>query len=302
MRTLARWLRRLALVAAALSGAAALTLVLAFPRAEPPRPGSIEPTAARVERGRYLVHHVASCLDCHSERDWARYAAPVVAGTEGQGARLDWLRSSMVSANITPTALLDWSDGEIARAIASGVRRDGEPLHPMMPFDTYARMTQEDLFSVVVYVRTLAPRPARLERTRGTLAERLIARVLAAPYRPPPDIDGSDTVARGRYLAGLADCGFCHRADHSGGARFPLPDGGSAISADIRPLPGTRLEGKGRDNFIGLFKAFADPASAPPTSPGGNNTVMPWHRYAGMDEADLGAIYDYLLTVGPSRE
>jgi hypothetical protein len=32
---------------------------------------------------------------------------------------------------------------------------------------------------------------------------------------------------------------------------------------------------------------------------GEGNTVMPWVRYSGMTEEDLGAIWDYLQTVPP---
>lgn len=43
------------------------------------------------------------------------------------------------------------------------------------------------------------------------------------------------------------------------------------------------------------------PAAQPaaPVEPGHFNTAMPWAAYAGMTEADLGAIYDFLRTVPP---
>jgi len=28
-------------------------------------------------------------------------------------------------------------------------------------------------------------------------------------------------------------------------------------------------------------------------------TIMPWQMYAGMDEGDLGAIFEYLCTIDP---
>ena len=33
--------------------------------------------------------------------------------------------------------------------------------------------------------------------------------------------------------------------------------------------------------------------------PGDPNTVMTWWEYSGMTEADLGAIYDYLMSLEP---
>jgi len=40
---------------------------------------------AMVERGDYLVNHVAGCLDCHSKRDFKKFSGPVIYGTEGVG-------------------------------------------------------------------------------------------------------------------------------------------------------------------------------------------------------------------------
>lgn len=108
------------MVLLALLGAGIASVLIVFPRREPASDLSIDLTPDRVERGRYLVEHVANCLDCHSERDWDYYGGPVIAGTEGKGAPLRVLRPHVVSANITPAALGDWTDGEIVRAISSG--------------------------------------------------------------------------------------------------------------------------------------------------------------------------------------
>ena len=67
-------------------------------------------------------------------------------------------------------------------------------------------------------------------------------------------------------------------------------------SANITPHSSNRIEAWSRDNFIGVFSSFAPPEGS--EIPGNDiNTVMPWSRYAGMTDADLGAIYEYLRTV-----
>ena len=104
-----------------------------FPRIEPASDVVIDRFPERIERGRYLVEHVANCLNCHSERDWDLYGGPVIAGTKGQGAPLRVLRPSVFSANITPFGIAEMSDGEVVRAITSGIGRDGETLHVFMP-------------------------------------------------------------------------------------------------------------------------------------------------------------------------
>ncbi|MCG8607383.1 hypothetical protein MJD09_20675 [bacterium] len=55
-----------------------------------------------------------------------------------------------------------------------------------------------------------------------------------------------------------------------------------------------------RENFISVFKSFApEEIRQTPVPKGEPNTGMPWFRYAGMAEGDLGVIYDYLSTLEP---
>ncbi len=44
-----------------------------------------KPTEKDIERGKYLAHHVAVCMDCHSERDWSLFSGPLKEGTLGKG-------------------------------------------------------------------------------------------------------------------------------------------------------------------------------------------------------------------------
>ena len=70
-----------------------------------------------------------------------------------------------------------------------------------------------------------------------------------------------------------------------------------AVTRNLTTAPGTRFSGWDRDNFIGLFRSFAgEPHSVPPGEP---NTVMPWKRYSGMTDEDLGDLYDYLHSLEP---
>ncbi len=64
---------------------------------------------------------------------------------------------TLYSRNITPAAIGQWTDGELIRAITAGVNKNGEPLFPIMPYPRYAKMSRDDVESIVAYVRTLAP-------------------------------------------------------------------------------------------------------------------------------------------------
>jgi hypothetical protein len=63
--------------------------------------------------------------------------------------------------NITPdreTGIGAWSDAEVARAIRSGISRDGRPLHWQgMTWDLLSNLDEEDLRAVIAYLRTLPP-------------------------------------------------------------------------------------------------------------------------------------------------
>ena len=66
-----------------------------------------------------------------------------------------------VSRNITShreKGIGAWSDAEIKRAIAQGIRKDGSHLKPPMGFEWYARMTDADLSAIVAYLRTVPPK------------------------------------------------------------------------------------------------------------------------------------------------
>ncbi|HSF38987.1 MAG TPA: cytochrome C, partial [Thermoanaerobaculia bacterium] len=130
----------------------------------------------------------------------------------------------------------------------------------------------------------------------------------------PRDLDGpvlepdrSDPVHYGEYLATISGCKFCHTPvddrnqpvrgqAFAGGQEFRGP-WGTVRSSNLTPHV-TGLGERGRESFIGLFRVYNDPGAAVP-APAGRNTVMPWLSLAGMTDDDLGAIYEYLLTVPP---
>src|SRR3954463_11966782 len=120
-----------------------------------------ESTPQRLERGRYIVENLAGCIRCHSPNDLRK----PIPGTEGSGWALPRRRRNpwkhqVMAPNITPdreTGLGLWTDDEIGRAIREGVDRNGRSFTYAMPSLEYRKMSDEDLASVVVYLRSLAP-------------------------------------------------------------------------------------------------------------------------------------------------
>jgi mono/diheme cytochrome c family protein len=118
-----------------------------IPRPDPAR--LPDPTqGALVERGRYLFT-VSSCALCHG---------PDGAG----GAKLSWrVLGTVWARNLTPdreTGLGTWSDGEIARALRSGLAKDGRPLHwQAMIWDHASNWDEEDVRAMIAFLRALPP-------------------------------------------------------------------------------------------------------------------------------------------------
>jgi len=133
------------------------------PRSRALRGRTFERTPERQARGAYLVESVAGCMDCHSPHNWTKHDAPILPGMKGAGqdfAMLQGLPGHVVAPNLTPdpeTGSGTWSDDALARSIREGIGHDGRTLFPLMPYQHFSRLSDEDLASIVVYLRSLRP-------------------------------------------------------------------------------------------------------------------------------------------------
>lgn len=109
--------------------------------------------------GAYLAGPLGHCMECHTpmNKDGSRDMG--TAGAGGQAFAGPWGVS--VARNLTPHAsgLGGWSDGEVVRAIRTGVSRDGSALKPPMAFDFYSRIDAGDMTAIVTYLRLLPAKP-----------------------------------------------------------------------------------------------------------------------------------------------
>jgi len=274
----------------------------------------IELTKERIERGNYLANHVMLCMDCHSTRDWTKFAGPPIAGTEGIGGEVFDQKFGFpgffMSRNITPFALKDWTDGEIFRVITTGVNKHGKALFPIMPYKFYRQLDEEDIKSVIAYIRTL---PAQESTTKESVPDfpfNIILNTIPEKAALAPMPPKSDVTAYGKYMATASGCAECHTKQEkgkivgelfAGGFEFNLGNGTMVRSPNITPHE-TGLGDWSRAQFIQRFKQYTDSGYVnPPVDLAKKEfqTVMPWSMYAGMTEEDLGAIFEYLKTVTP---
>lgn len=295
--------------------AGAIYFNIAFPKADPAPNVKVDTTPERIARGDYLANHVAICMDCHSKRDWTKYAGPLVPGTFGGGGDVFdeniGFPGKITVKNITPGSVGNWTDGELIRAITCGVTKDNKPLFPIMPYTNYNKLTQEDTYSLISYIRGLAPIQNDLPDHDLNFPLNYIVKTMTVERHRPMVFNNHNPQEYGEYLVTIASCRNCHtqsekgtpRAgmDFAGGEEFQFPFG-MVRSANITPDKMTGLGDWTRETFIKRFKDYLLEANkSRPVKENEFNTPMPWLMYAGMTEKDLSAIYDYLKTVKPVR-
>ncbi len=172
---------------------------------------TVERTAERLARGKYLAHHVTVCIDCHSRRDWTKFSSPVIPGTGGE--EFPEAIGTLVSPNITPAAIAQYTDGELLRAFTVGVTRDGRAMFPLMPYPMYSTLTEEDAHTLVAYIKSLSPIDNKVkESTLTFLLNLLVKTIPRGSFNPSPEPDKNNAVEYGKYLTTIAACEACHTA------------------------------------------------------------------------------------------
>jgi mono/diheme cytochrome c family protein len=289
-----------------------LYLKLALPNVGKAPEITIEMTPDRLARGEYLANSVMGCVDCHSQRDFTKFSGPLTGVPYAGGGEEFTVKQgapgNFYAPNLTPFHLSDWTDGEIYRAITSGVSKDGRALFPSMPAHLYGKASLEDIYSVIAYLRTLKPFENSVPEADPNFPFSLIMNLIPkkADHRNMPD--RGNLAEYGEYVITLAACIDCHtnmvkgqyvmEEAYAGNREFILPTG-IVRTANITPHPVSGIGAWTEEMFIQRFKMYNDSAFTLPSINDGYNTIMPWTMYAGMDEIDLKAIYAYLKTIKP---
>jgi mono/diheme cytochrome c family protein len=170
---------------------------------------SQEPANELARRGQYVFSLAGGCA-CHT----------VPEGTPNVGAReFPIPMAKIYSTNLTAdkeTGLGNWSDQQLRDAITRGIRPNSEKLLPVMPYEAYSGMSEEDLKALIAYLRSLkAVRKetpalktwAPFYRAGGTF---VWFQFFGRFSNPPAKVPQSG-IERGRYLVEhVALCIDCH--------------------------------------------------------------------------------------------
>jgi len=132
--------------------------------APPPVAGSYHPNdRGRIDRGAYLIE-LLGCGSCHTDGafdgkpDMDRALAGSNTGIAFTNPLGEKYPGIIYPSNITPdeeTGIGSWSDQQVTDAIRSGIGRHGDRRIATMPWQGYARMTDDDAAAMVAYLRSI---------------------------------------------------------------------------------------------------------------------------------------------------
>jgi len=251
-----------------------------------------------VARGEYLVQGPAGCGNCHTP--FGPQGPDMARDLSGRLVEQN-AAFTAVAPNITPASrIAGWSDAELARAIREGLRPDGSLIGPPMPFTFYRGLGDDDLASIVMYLRTI---PA-VENDPGPSTYNI---PLPPAYGPPVDSvtapEPGATAAYGAYLAGpVAHCLECHT---------PMGPQGPMIDTDLG-RGGFEFHGPWGTSVASNLTAHADGLAdysdaeiaamiTDGRRPDGSTMLppMPYAYLARMTARDLDAVVTYLRGLPP---
>jgi mono/diheme cytochrome c family protein len=278
--------RYLATPARLLAAASALALLAAPLQAEP-----------SVERGEYLVRGPMGCGNCHTPIGPEGFIeAQELAGRLVENNEM----FTAISDNITPFgAVAEWSDAELARAIREGIRPDGSVIGPPMPFALYRHIGDEDLASIVMFLRTLP----EVDHDPGDSVYNI---PLPPAYGPPVESVSAPapgaTVEYGEYVARLAHCMECHSPIGPQGPQLEtdLGRGGYEFHGPWGVSVAPNITSH-EDGIAGYSDAELKAMITEGKRPDGSAMMppMPYPFLARMTGQDLDALILYLRSVPP---
>lgn len=243
---------------------------------------------AAIERGGYL-YNSRGCAECHGKDGAGRVFVEDDTGLRLAGPNITTGPGGVV-AGYQP---IDW-----VRSIRHGVAPRGRALM-IMPSEDFNRFTDEDLASVVAYVRSLPPTagqgaiidlplPARVLYGFGLIKD-AAARIDHTLAPSTPVAEGVN-LAHGQYVAAM--CLGCH-GEHLAGGRIPgsPPDWPPASNL----TPGEDSAMTRYPDAAGLMAMFRSGRRPDGTA----IKVMPFESLREINDTDLRALHLYLRSLPP---
>ncbi|UUZ55578.1 hypothetical protein LP419_08250 [Massilia sp. H-1] len=209
----------------------------------------------------------------------------------------------VTSPNITAganSATAGYRDIDWVRTLRHGVKPDGRPVM-IMPSEDYNRLTDNDLASIIGYVRQMPWRPGGPRRLSCLSESHSDVRVRRRERRGRTDrpyagaaVAGGGGGERGpRRLRGAQLRGLPRRAPE----RWPHSRFAARVAwqpANLTPGPGSAMARyPSADTFMAMLRSGQRPDGSTISS------VMPFGSLRQMNETDMRALHAYLRTLEP---
>ena len=304
------WGRRIGLSIGAIVVLAAVALPavvgirpIVGPRARPLTDRTFERTPGRLERGGYLANSLSGCIACHSELDWAK-GFVVKAGTEGSGRT--WAEEGLpflAAPNITPdpeTGAGTWTDDTLSRAIREGIGHDGRALFPLMPYHQFRYMADEDLASIVVYLRSLPAVRKALPPSEIPFPVNRFINAVPEPVTDPVLPPGrGDRAAYGDYLVRIGVCRDCHTPADAQGQAIPgmAFGGGFVLTSPLGEVASANITQHASGIPYYTEDLFIEAMRTGMVRSRKLHDYMPWRMYGTLTDDDLKAMFAYVRTI-----
>lgn len=264
----------------------------------------VESTPERLVLGKKLVSLL--CKNCHMDNKTGAMTGHLMTEAPPEFGVI-------YSKNITQSAkygIADWTDGEIAYLLRTGINKHGNYTPPWMV--KLPMLSDEDLHSIIAFLHSDDPwvkaQDVEDKESEPTFLTKFLCNVafkpLPYPEKPIVTPDTADHIAYGKYLAeGVVDCYSCHSADFKtmdplvpentqgyfgGGNTLVGMDNKVIYSANLTPSK-TGIADWTREQFMGAVMFGR--------RPDGKQLRMPMIPYVELDSAEAGYIYDYLRTI-----
>lgn len=259
-----------------------------------------------IERGRKLTQML--CANCHMDR-----ATQKLTGQRMRDAPAEF--GEIFSANITQDktyGIGEWTDGEIVYLLRTGIKKDGQYAPPYMA--KLPLMADDDIDAIISFLRSddrmvMADNKVDIP-TKPSLLTKILCRVAFKPFpmpeEPIPMPDTTNSLELGKYLAHNLECFSCHSADfktnnyldptlsqgYFAGGNQPLDlEGRPKPTPNLTPDKETGLGDWSKEEFIQSVKFGTKKGEAALGYP-----MMP---YTQLSDYEIGAIFDYLMTIPP---
>lgn len=265
----------------------------------------VEATPERVARGKVIAE--AMCNECHMNSATGKLTGHILPDLPPQFGKA-------YSQNITQDkefGIADWTDGEIAFLLRTGIKKNGQYAPPWMP--KLPRIADEDIYSIIAFLHSndSSVQAANVQDTaqEPSFLAKFLCHVAFKPFLYPtqkyvaPKVE--DKVAYGKYVVqDMYDCFGCHSADFKSlNGLEPEKSGGYLGGGNL--MPGR--DGKGIytanltfDNETGIGKWSEDDLIKTlhkGVTPSGHVLRYPMVVQPELSDDEIRAVYAYLKTV-----